>query len=291
MKFSPRRRVAAVVLAMGLGLGLGACSSGPPLATVARVDLPRFMGPWFVIATIPTFLETDAWNAVETYELSPDGSIATTFTFRQSGFDGPLKTYHPRGFVRDATTNATWGMQFVWPFKAEFLITHLDAHYTQTVIGRTARDHVWIMARTPTPADADYTGLVEELRAQGYPVERLRRVPQRWPEVVAVPAASVASLQSGSPAVRVVDVRSPEEFAQGHVPGAVNVPLERVQADPAAAGLTVGESLVVYCVTGLRAGRAAAALQARGFKDVRQLEGHFAAWQAEGRPVERLPNP
>jgi apolipoprotein D and lipocalin family protein len=92
-----------------------------------------------------------------------------------------LKTYHPRGFVRDTTTNATWGMQFLWPFKAEFLITHLDEQYTQTVIGRTARDHVWIMARTPTMPEADYAALVAQLRTQGYAVEQLRRVPQQWP--------------------------------------------------------------------------------------------------------------
>ena len=291
MKFSLGRWLAVLVLGMGGGLGLGACSSGPPLATVTRVDLPRFMGPWFVIATIPTFIETDAWNAVETYALASDGTIETTFTFRKGGFDGPLKTYHPRGFVRDTVTNATWGMQFVWPVKAEFLITHLDAHYTRTVIGRSARDHVWIMARTPALPEADYASLVAELRAQGYPVERLRRVPQRWPEVAAVPSTAVAQLQAGRPAVRVLDVRAPEEFARGHVPGAVNIPLERIQADPISAGLTAGESLVVYCVTGARAGRAARALQARGFQDVRQLEGHFAAWQAEGRPVESGPTP
>ena len=177
-----RHWLVCAVLAAAAGSGLTACSSQPPLPTVAKVDLPRFMGPWYVIATIPTFLETDAWNAVETYALAPDGTIATTFTFRQGGFDGPLKTYHPRGFVRDRTTNATWGMQFVWPIKAEFLITHLDEQYTRTVIGRTARDHVWIMARAPTLPEADYAALVAELRQQGYAVERLRRVPQRWPE-------------------------------------------------------------------------------------------------------------
>ena len=174
-------RVWTVLVWLGIGTMLAACSMQPSLPTVAKVDLPRFMGPWYVIATIPTFLEKDAWNAVETYELAKDGTIATTFTFRAGGFDGPLKTYHPRGFVRDTATNATWGMQFLWPFKAEFLITHLDERYTQTVIGRSARDHVWIMARTPTMPEADYEALVAALLRQGYPVEQLRRVPQRWP--------------------------------------------------------------------------------------------------------------
>jgi apolipoprotein D and lipocalin family protein len=57
------------------------------LDTVAKVDLPRFMGDWYVIAHIPTFPERKAWNAVESYRLDPDGSVATTFTFREGGFD------------------------------------------------------------------------------------------------------------------------------------------------------------------------------------------------------------
>ena len=59
---------------------LGSCAAmnSTPMPTVAKVDLPRFMGPWHVIANIPTFIERDAYNAVESYQLDPDGSIATT---------------------------------------------------------------------------------------------------------------------------------------------------------------------------------------------------------------------
>lgn len=136
------------------------------------------MGDWHVIAHIPTFIERQAHHAVESYTLAPDGTIATTFTFRQGGPDGPLKRYTPRGFVRDAESNATWGMQFIWPVKAEFLIAYLDEDYTQTIIARNARDYVWIMARTPEIPQTDYDQHVERLRAWGYDVGQLRRVPQ-----------------------------------------------------------------------------------------------------------------
>jgi apolipoprotein D and lipocalin family protein len=140
------------------------------------------MGTWYVIATIPTFIETDAFNAVESYRLDADGTVDTTFTFRKGAFDGPLKTYNPRGFIVDTNSNATWGMQFIWPIKAEYLITHLSDDYSQTVIGRNKRDYVWIMARSPQIPEADYERIVAELVAQGYDVTKLRKVPQRWPE-------------------------------------------------------------------------------------------------------------
>lgn len=162
-----------------LGLLSGcATASRAPIATVPHVDLPRFMGDWHVIAHIPTFIERQAHHAVESYTLAPDGTIATTFTFRQGGPDGPMKRYTPRGFVRDPESNATWGMQFIWPIKAEFLIAYLDEDYTQTIIARSARDYVWIMARTPEIPQADYDQHVERLRAWGYDVGQLRRVPQ-----------------------------------------------------------------------------------------------------------------
>ena len=155
-------------------------SPQPPLATVAHVDLQRFMGAWYVIANIPTAIETGAHNAIESYQLDADGSIATTFTFRAGSFDGPVKRYTPRGFVSDRHSNAVWGMRFVWPFKADYRIIYLTDDYRQTVVGRQARDYVWIMSRTPTLAPADYELILRQLANQGYDVARIKTVPQHW---------------------------------------------------------------------------------------------------------------
>lgn len=159
---------------------LAACQSQPPMPTVQQVDLPRFMGDWYVIANIPTFAEKGAHNAIESYQLDKDGSIATTFSFNADSFNGKRKSFHPRAFVVDTKTNAEWGMQFVWPIKAEYLIIDLDADYTRTVIGRTARDYVWIMARTPSLPDAEYTAILKRLADLGYDTSRIEKVPQRW---------------------------------------------------------------------------------------------------------------
>ena len=149
-----------------------------PIHTVEYVDLDRFMGDWYVIANIPTFIEKDAYNAVETYRLDPDGTVATTFKFNKGSADGPLKEYHPRGFVRDASNNAVWGMQFIWPFKTEYRIIYLNNDYTTTVIGRTKRDYVWIMARTPILAEDEYQAILNFLQEQGYSLDKLQKVPQ-----------------------------------------------------------------------------------------------------------------
>ena len=172
-----------------LCLGLVGCQSWkdscvaeakPPLRAIERpVDLKRFMGDWYVIAHIPTFIEDEAFNGVESYRLDTDGSIATTYVFNNGSFDGPLKTYRPTGFVHNRETNAEWRMQFVWPFKAAYLIAYLDADYETTVIGVPDRDYVWIMARSKTIPEARYQELVKWLTDNGHDVTKLRRVPQR----------------------------------------------------------------------------------------------------------------
>jgi len=174
-------------LILALFLVTGCSASLPPLKTVDKVDLQRFMGPWYVIACIPTFIETEAYNGVETYRLEPDGTVDTVFTFNKGGFDGPPKRYNPRGFIVDTVNNSTWGMQFIWPFKSEFLITHLNEDYSQTVIGRNKRDYVWIMARTPQIPEADYLQLVKELESQGYDMKKLRKVPHHVSKTVTRP--------------------------------------------------------------------------------------------------------
>jgi apolipoprotein D and lipocalin family protein len=172
--------VLARILLVSLSLFLGACATPAPIRTVDYVDLERFMGDWYVIANIPTFVEEGAHNAVESYRLDDDGTIETTFTFRDGGFDGELKEYNPRGFVRDPESNAVWGMQFIWPFKAEYRVIYLAPDYSQTIIGRSKRDYVWIMARQPQVPPADFEAMLAFLAEQGYDTSQIERVPQSW---------------------------------------------------------------------------------------------------------------
>jgi rhodanese-related sulfurtransferase len=96
----------------------------------------------------------------------------------------------------------------------------------------------------------------------------------------------------GSP---VVDVREPEEFADGHIPGAVNIPLGRLEIDVNSHPAVVereGETrslrerpVVLYCLSGGRSARAAAALRRLGFANPVSLAGGILAWTGDGHPV------
>jgi len=180
------RRSRQIALAAGVGTLaalLVACQSTPrrdlpPVAMAPRVDVPRFAGTWFVIAVIPTFLERDVVDARETYTPQADGSIRTVFAYRKGSFESSLETLNSTAFV-EGDNGARWGVQFLWPIRADYRISWLADDYSQTVIGREKRDHVWIMARTPTIPEADLQRHVAFVQAQGYDVAKLVRVPQR----------------------------------------------------------------------------------------------------------------
>ena len=174
--------IQSLLLTLPLAVLTTGCASSPeaerPLALVSHVDLPRFMGDWYVIANIPTPFEKGAHNAKDSYKLAADGSITTTFSFNENAPDGPLRHYQSRGYVLDATTNAIWGQQYVWPFKADYRISYLSPDYGETVITRGKRDYVWIMARTPRLSASELARLTAFVGSQGYDVTKLQRVPQ-----------------------------------------------------------------------------------------------------------------
>lgn len=182
------------LLAVALAVGLAGCASSngpPPLRGIEQtVDIPRFMGPWYVIACIPIdipflpmFSEKGAHNGVETYTLAPDGTIETTYVFRRGGFDGPEKTFTPKARVANAPVNSEWKMKFDWYLPAaDYLILSLDPEYRHTVIGVPDRKYVWIMSRTPAMAPDEYARVVAEIGALGYDTTKLEAVPQKWPD-------------------------------------------------------------------------------------------------------------
>ncbi|WP_428312123.1 lipocalin family protein [Hydrocarboniphaga sp.] len=167
-------------------LSLSACAgmSAPkqPTPIMPSIELPRFMGSWYVIAAIPLYPEREAFNAIETYTLQPDRSIKTDFRMRKGSFDAPVKVYHPTGYVVDGTGDAVWGMQFLWPFKGEYRIAFVEPDYSATIVARNKRDYVWLMARTPQISDAAYVRYEKMIADMGYDVAKIRKVPQQWPE-------------------------------------------------------------------------------------------------------------
>jgi rhodanese-related sulfurtransferase len=85
----------------------------------------------------------------------------------------------------------------------------------------------------------------------------------------------------------IIDVRTQQEYQAGHVPNAINVPLQKLQSDFQAAALSKNKTLVLYCRSGYRAGKAAEVLKDNGYTNLLHLDGDMLGWIEAKLPIEK----
>lgn len=176
------KKLSATFALIAVMLAMVSCSRVDlvEMKPVDYVDLNQFMGKWYVIANIPTFLEKKATNAVEFYSLREDGNVDITFSFHKNSPDGKFKEYSAVGFVKDTVTNSEWRVQFFWPIKFPYLVLDLAPDYSYTVVGVPNRKWVWIMARDTRIEPEVYEQILNRLKIKGYDTAKIRKVPQDW---------------------------------------------------------------------------------------------------------------
>ena len=151
----------------------------PPLQTVEHVDLPRFMGAWYVLGTIPWFVEKNNVGTMDIYEPRKDGKIAIRYVFHKKSLEAPRQEMKAVGRIVNRQTNARWAVQFLWPFEAPYLVIWLSPDYQTTVIGHPSRNLVWIMCKNPELDEKTYSRILKDLETQGYDASKIVRVPQK----------------------------------------------------------------------------------------------------------------
>lgn len=161
----------------------------PPLQTVTKVDLSRYAGTWFEIASYPQRFQKGCTGTTATYSLGDDGEVAVVNRCRKGSLQGIEASAEGRARVVGATTNAKLEVTFFWPFWGDYWIIDLGENYEYAVVGHPGRDYLWILSRTPTMEASVYRGILGRLQAKGYPLERLQKTLQ--------PATAPTSVQQG----------------------------------------------------------------------------------------------
>jgi apolipoprotein D and lipocalin family protein len=170
------------VRALGLAFlaTLLACqTANPPLNVVNEVDLDRYVGRWYEIASFPQRFQRGCVATTANYTLRDDGRIRVENECRDVAFDGALRRAEGVAWVADPrSSQAKLKVQFFWPFRGDYWIIELDPDYRHAVVGHPSRDYLWILARTPTMDAADYAALLARIEAHGYDLARLKATPQ-----------------------------------------------------------------------------------------------------------------
>jgi len=158
---------------------LTGCATRPAVVPAPSVDLPRYMGDWYVIANIPYWAEKNCYGSIERYRLQPDGLIDTTFLASKGGFQGKKIAAKSVAKVTDKRTNAQWQVLFLGGLiKVPLVILDVTPDYRSAVVVTPDRKLAWIFHREPVMPARDYQAAVEVLKASAIKVDRLALVPQ-----------------------------------------------------------------------------------------------------------------
>ncbi len=154
----------------------------PPLDVVPHVDLQRYLGTWYEIATIPQRFQKGCVGVTADYSLRKNGDIQVVNTCFQDTLQGKVRAARGKARVVDRTTNAKLKVTFFWPFWGAYWIIGLDADYRWAIVGHPSRTYLWILSRTPQMDDALYEELLELIASKGYDLTKIRRTLQRAEE-------------------------------------------------------------------------------------------------------------
>lgn len=150
----------------------------PPLTTVAAVDLGKYAGTWYEIASYPQSFSKGCMATTATYTARLDGDIDVLNRCRKGSLQGKEDTAEGRARVVDTVTHAKLEVSFFRPFWGDYWIIQLAPDYSYAVVGHPGRDYLWILSRTPQLDATIYAGILTKLKEQGYPLDRLQKTPQ-----------------------------------------------------------------------------------------------------------------
>ena len=151
------------------GCSIFSSDNYPPLETVPSVDVTRYVGKWYEIASLPFKYQEGCTCTTAEYEVLDNGVLKVTNSCRK---EGALDQAIGKAFVVDGTNNAKLKVQFFWPFTGDYWVIDLADDYSYAVVGVPSRKYCWILSRTTTMSDEIYAGILERVKEKGFDITR-----------------------------------------------------------------------------------------------------------------------
>lgn len=156
----------------------GSLERSAPVQTVDHVDLSRYLGNWYEIASFPLIWQRGCTGTMAHYSLLKSGHVRVYNTCYLNGPKGRFKSAKGKAFVVDPVTQAKLKVQFFWPFKGDYWILALGDQYEYALVGSPNRKYLWILSRTPQLSPEIYDALLQKATEQGFNVNRLNKTLQ-----------------------------------------------------------------------------------------------------------------
>ena len=148
------------------------------LHTVLEVDLNRYAGKWYEIASFPQYFQKGCNCTTAEYTLTDKGYVVVENRCNKDSITGKEAYIKGKAFIVENTGNAKLKVQFFWPFKAKYWIIELADDYSYAVVGHPNKKYLWILSRTPFMNETIYRQITERIKEKGFDITKLKKTTQ-----------------------------------------------------------------------------------------------------------------
>lgn len=144
------------------------------LETVPYVDLDKYAGKWYEIASYPQRFQKGCHCTTAEYTLGDKGYVIVENRCNKDSVNGPETSIKGKAFVVKNSGNAKLKVQFFWPFRGKYWIIDLADDYSYAVVSHPNKKYLWVLSRTPKMDSVVYQGILSRLEAKGFDLAKLQ---------------------------------------------------------------------------------------------------------------------
>jgi len=148
-------------------------SQNPPTVTDA-IDLKKYVGKWYEIASYPMKFQKDCYCVTADYTLTDKGYVKVFNSCRKGSVNGKVKSITGKAFPVEKTNNVKLKVQFFWPFKADYWVIDKAEDYSWAVVSGPSRKYLWILSRTPKLQEETWQYITDRLVKNGFDLSKLK---------------------------------------------------------------------------------------------------------------------
>ncbi len=149
------------------------------LQTVPNVDVHKYSGKWYEIASYPQRFQKGCHCTTAEYTVSEKGYLIVENRCNRGSVDGKVSYIKGKAFVQPNTGNAKLKVQFFFPIRAKYWIIDLADDYSYAVVSHPNMKYLWILSRIPQLSEDVYQGILSRLKEKGFDLDKLRRTVQK----------------------------------------------------------------------------------------------------------------
>ena len=144
------------------------------LISVPNVDLNKYAGKWFEIASYPQRFQKGCHCTTAEYTLNKKGYVIVENRCNRGSINGKQSYIKGKAFVVKNSGNAKLKVQFFWPFTGKYWIIDLADDYSYAVVSHPNKKYLWILSRTPKMEDVIYQQILTRLNKMGFDLAKLQ---------------------------------------------------------------------------------------------------------------------